>query len=117
MPEVNRHSEITDTREQFQMLISYSGEPCAALKSDLRKSLECLTEFVNVPGPSGTVVGAAGARRAAGDRPQTRTTMLFRASGRPCCPRGAPNLFFQSPIGPCGLFINCLKLQEISGYQ
>ena len=91
--------------------------PCAALKSDLHKSLECLTEFVNAPAPLGTVVGAAGAWRAAGDRPQTRRTTLFRASGRPCRPRVVPKLFFQSQMSPCSLFINCLKLQEISGYQ
>lgn len=91
--------------------------PCAALKSDLHKSLERLTEFVNAPAPSGTAVGVAGARRAAGDWPQTGMTVLFGASGHPCRPRVAPKLFFQSQMGPCGLFINCLKLQEISGYQ
>ena len=88
--------------------------PCAALKSYLHKSLECLTRFVNAPAPLGAAAGAAAARRAAGDWPQTGRTTLFGASSWPCRPREVPKLFFQSP---CRLFINCLKLQEISGYQ
>lgn len=87
------------------------------LKSDLHKSLERLREFVNAPAPLGAVVGAAGARRVAGDWPQTRRMMRFGASGWPCCPHGVPKLFFQSQMGPWGLSINPLKLQEISGYQ
>lgn len=87
------------------------------LKSDLHKSLECLTEFVNAPAPLGTVVGAAGAQCDTGDWPQTRRTMRLGASGWPCHPRGVPRLFFQSQMGPWGLSINRLKLQEISGYQ
>lgn len=89
---------------------------CAALKSDLHKSLKCLTEFVNEPAPLGTVAGAAGARNAAGKQPQTRTG-LSGASGRAWCPHAVPKLFFQSQMDPCGLFINCQKLQEMSGYQ
>lgn len=89
---------------------------CAALKSDLHKSLKCLTEFVNEPAPLGTVAGAAGAWNAAGKQPQTRTG-LSGASGRAWCPHAVPKLFFQSQMDPCGLFINCQKLQEMSGYQ
>lgn len=63
---------------------------CAALKSDLHKSLECLTEFVNAPAPLGTVVGSAGARDAAGNQPQTRSG----AGGRAWCPHAVPKLFF-----------------------
>lgn len=45
--------------------------PCAALESDLHKSLECLTEFLNAPAPLGTAaVGAAGAGRAAATGPK-----------------------------------------------
>lgn len=87
---------------------------CAALKSDLHKSLECLTEFVNAPAPLGTVAGSAEAWNAAGNQPQTRTG-LSGTGGRACCPHAVPKLFFQSQMDPCGLFINCQKLQEMSG--
>lgn len=39
---------------------------------------------------------------------------------RPClvAPNAVPKLFFfRSQMDPCGLFINCQKLQEMSGYQ
>lgn len=88
----------------------------AALKSDLHKSFECLTEFVNAPALLGTMVRSAGARNAAGNQPQTKMG-LSGASGRACCPHAVPKLFFQSQMDPCGLFINCQKLQEMSGYQ
>lgn len=44
--------------------------PCATLKSDLHKSLECLTEFVNALALSGAAVGAATARCAMGTGPK-----------------------------------------------
>lgn len=59
--------------------------PCTALKSDLHKSLECLTEFVKVPALSA---------------PQTRRTTLLWGQWLTLPPTCGPQVVFPEPDGP-----------------
>lgn len=66
--------------------------PCATLKSDLHKSLECLTEFVNAPALLGTAVGAATAPCAMRTGPKQGRHFLGPAAG-PAAHTWSPSCF------------------------